>query len=131
MCEPVPIGASVGVGAFPSREGIADGVFANAEPGGFAKTLHIGPRAQVGFAEDNARHHGRFSFRDLPQSHQLSDQAINRELRASPLSFAFSQRMAAPVFVEEVFCRALAERAKPLRTVGAHPDEVAGIDGIP
>src|SRR5580698_7935483 len=42
-----------------------------------------------------------------------------------------SQRMTAPVFVDQIFRGALAERAKPLRAVGSHPDKIAGLDRVP
>ena len=53
------------------------------------------------------------------------------ELRVECVMRHCSQRMTAPVFVDEVFRRPLAQRAKPLRAIGAHPDEVAGLDRIP
>ncbi len=39
--------------------------------------------------------------------------------------------MPVPVFVDQIFCGAFADRAEPLRAVRAHPDEVACGDGIP
>src|SRR5204862_4201995 len=42
-----------------------------------------------------------------------------------------SSRMAIPVLVNQVFRRLLAECTEPLRAVGRHPDEIAGLDGIP
>src|ERR1700677_1603768 len=41
------------------------------------------------------------------------------------------ERMPAPVFVDQIFGRVLAERAEPLRTICAHPDEVAGFHRVP
>jgi hypothetical protein len=41
------------------------------------------------------------------------------------------ERMAIPIFIDEVFCGEFTEGSKPLGAVGAHPDEVACGDGIP
>ncbi len=41
------------------------------------------------------------------------------------------ERMAVPIFINEVFRRALADGSEPLGAVGAHPDEIAGGDGVP
>src|SRR5580658_8848064 len=48
-----------------------------------------------------------------------------------PIAHSCSERMSAPVFVDEVLGWALAERTKPLRTVRGHPDEVTGFNRIP
>ena len=39
--------------------------------------------------------------------------------------------MPVPVFVDQIFGGHFAQRAEPLRAIRAHPDEVAGRDGIP
>src|SRR5437773_9883563 len=39
--------------------------------------------------------------------------------------------MPVPVLVDEVLCRSLSQRAEPLRTIGGHPDEIAGRHWIP
>ena len=70
------------IGTFPARKGIAHGVFANFEPCGLAKAFHISACAQIGLAEDHARHYRRIRFRDLPQSQELSDQAVDRKFGA-------------------------------------------------
>ena len=127
MCEPVPMGARSGSRAVPARKGVADGVFAHCKPGVVAKVLHVGARAQVGLAEDDARHHRRLGLGDLRKRVQFCDQAVDRELGRAVCHRSRSQRMPAPVFVDEILRRLLAQRAKPLRAVGRHPDEVAGL----
>ena len=47
------------------------------------------------------------------------------------LSLSFSQRMPAPIFIDEVFRRPLSERTEPLRAIRGHPDKVACLDWIP
>src|SRR5215471_14226424 len=42
-----------------------------------------------------------------------------------------SERMPAPVLVDEILRRLLAQGAEPLRTVGSHPDEITSRDRIP
>src|SRR6266699_1545281 len=42
-----------------------------------------------------------------------------------------SQRVTAPVLVDEVLCGLLADGAEPLRAVRRHPDEIAGFDRVP
>src|SRR5579871_1846901 len=42
-----------------------------------------------------------------------------------------SERMPPPILVDEVLGRLPADGSEPLRAVGRHPDEVAGLDGIP
>jgi hypothetical protein len=41
------------------------------------------------------------------------------------------ERVAVPVFVDEVFCGLLADGSEPLWAEGGHPDDVACGDGIP
>ncbi len=79
MCEPVPMGASSGSAALPARKGVADGVFADGETGVGAQAFHIGAGAQVGLAEDDARHYRRLGFGDLRQGLQFGDHAFDAE----------------------------------------------------
>src|SRR5208337_3382371 len=39
--------------------------------------------------------------------------------------------MPVPILVDEIFGRDFAQRAKPLRTIWRHPDEVAFLDRVP
>ena len=53
MCDPVPIWAERIVAAYPAREHVADGIFANGQSGGYAFFFQPGAGGKVGFAEDD------------------------------------------------------------------------------
>src|SRR5277367_4332509 len=42
-----------------------------------------------------------------------------------------TERMAVPIFINNVFCGALSDGPEPLGAEGAHPDEVAGGNRVP
>ncbi len=75
-------GRKVRVGALPAGEGVADGVFGDGETGVGAQAFHVGTSAQVGLAEDDARHDRGLGFGDLSQRLEFGDHAIDTEFGA-------------------------------------------------
>ena len=70
-------GGQRGVGALPSREDVAHGVFANVEAGVAAEALHIFARAPVRFRIDHARDGGRGRVGERRQGFQFVLQTHN------------------------------------------------------
>ncbi len=120
----------------PAGERIANRILGDRKRSFRAKAFDIGTRAQIGLVEHNAGHHWRLLFGDKRQRSELAAEPVdlkhgnNAGLRSHNASSS-SQWVPAPVFVNQIFCRLLADCTEPLRAVGRHPDKVACLHRIP
>ncbi len=143
-------GGEVGFGAEPADEDVADGVVAYVEVFGGGEFLEPGASAEVVGREDDAGDGGAVAYGlftgEGGEDLELVEEAGGVDLELRGLNLArqglhlrsvlaqmviLDQRMAVPVFINEVFCGALADGSEPLGAVGAHPDEIACGDWVP
>ena len=113
----------------PTGKCVSDGVFLYIKPGISAQAFYERARARRSDSLKTTRVTTGGSTAEIwCKCVEFGDEAVDSETRrASPWSC--SERVASPVFVNEIFRRLLSNRTEPLRTIRRHPDEVAGFDG--
>src|SRR5438445_191091 len=130
MCDPVPTAAACRSRPAQRANVLPTASSRKASPASAQSRLTYA-RARKSFSENTTRVTAGAAASENPAS--VSSSPISRSISifTSPQSRVPSTQLAIPILVDEVLRRRLSQRAKPLRAVRSHPDEIPRCYRIP